>query len=122
MQAQANAEARAEAVFEALADGTRRAVLREVAERGPVTATELATGLPVTRQAIAKHLAVLRGAGLVEPERAGRETRFSADTRPMADASRWLDDTGAAWDERLGRLAARLEQRARARGGPSERE
>jgi DNA-binding transcriptional ArsR family regulator len=121
-QARRDEEARAEAVFEALADGTRRAVLRQVAERGPVTATELATGLPVSRQAIAKHLAVLRGAGLVDQERAGRETRFSADTGPMVDASRWLEATGAAWDDRLGRLAARLEQRARARGGPPERE
>jgi DNA-binding transcriptional ArsR family regulator len=117
-----DAEARAEAVFDALADGTRRAVLREVAERGPVTATELATGLPVSRQAIAKHLAVLRGAGLVDQERAGRETRFSADTGPMTDASRWLAATGAAWVERLGRLAARLDERARAGGGRSGRE
>ena len=69
-------------MFEALADPTRRAVLRDVAERGPVTATELAADLPVTRQAIAKHLAVLREAGLVDPERAGRETRFSATPGP----------------------------------------
>jgi DNA-binding transcriptional ArsR family regulator len=103
-----DAEARAGAVFEALADPTRRAVLRDVAERGPVTATELASGLPVTRQAIAKHLAVLRAAGLVAPERAGRESRFSATPEPMLDAGRWLDATGAAWDDRLGRLAARL--------------
>lgn len=117
-----DAEARAGAVFEALADATRRAVLRDVAERGPVTATELAASLPVTRQAVAKHLAVLRDAGLVDQERAGRETRYSATTRPMVDASRWLDATGAAWDDRLGRLAARLEQRARDGEAPSGRE
>jgi DNA-binding transcriptional ArsR family regulator len=117
-----DAEARAGAVFEALADPTRRAVLRDVAERGPVTATELAADLPVTRQAIAKHLAILRAAGLVAPERAGRETRFSATTAPMADASRWLDATGAAWDDRLHRLSARLEARARGRDGPAGRE
>ena len=115
-------EARAGAVFEALADATRRAVLRDVAERGPVTATDLAVELPVTRQAIAKHLAVLREAGLVDQERAGRETRFSATTGPMADASRWLADTGRAWDDRLGRLTARLEQRARDRDGSAGRE
>lgn len=113
----ADAEARAGAVFEALADPTRRAVLRDVAERGPVTATQLAADLPVSRQAIAKHLAVLREAGLVAPERAGRETRFSATTAPMGEASHWLDATGAAWDDRLQRLSARLEDRARGRDG-----
>lgn len=106
-----DAEARAGAVFDALADPTRRQVLRHVAEQGPRTATELATGLPVTRQAVAKHLAVLRGAGLVEPERRGRETRFSATLRPLADAGRWLTDTGAAWDDRLERLARRARDR-----------
>lgn len=112
-----SAEARAGAVFEALADATRRAVLRDVAERGPVTATELAAALPVTRQAVAKHLAVLREAGLVDQERAGRETRFRATPGPMADASRWLDATGSAWDDRLARLAERARDRAAGSGG-----
>ncbi len=114
-----DAEARAGAVFEALADPTRRAVLRDVAELGPVTATELAAQLPVSRQAIAKHLAMLREAGLVAAARAGREQRFSATPAPLLDASRWLDATGAAWDDRLNRLAARARTRggARARNG-----
>jgi DNA-binding transcriptional ArsR family regulator len=117
-----DAEARAGAVFEALADPTRRAVLRDVAEHGPLTATELAADLPVTRQAVAKHLAVLRDAGLVTPERAGREIRFSATTAPLADASRWLEVTGEAWDDRLARLSARLERRARDRDDQAGRE
>jgi DNA-binding transcriptional ArsR family regulator len=108
-------------VFEALADPTRRAVLRDVAERGPLTATELAAELPVSRQAIAKHLAVLAGAGLVARERAGREARFTATPAPLADAGRWLDATGAAWDDRLARLGERLEQ-VRGRDGPPRRE
>jgi ArsR family transcriptional regulator, cadmium/lead-responsive transcriptional repressor len=111
-----DAEARAGAVFEALADATRRAVLRDVAERGPVTATELAADLPVTRQAIAKHLAILREAGLVDQERAGRETRFRATPAPMVDASRWLAATGTAWDDRLARLVARARDRAAGSG------
>lgn len=115
-------EERAGAVFEALADPTRRAVLRDVAERGPVTATELATALPVTRQAIAKHLAVLRDAGLVAQARAGRETRFSATPGPMAEAGRWLEVTGEAWDGRLGRLSERLQERSREGGRSAERE
>lgn len=118
----AGAEARAGAVFEALSDPTRRAVLRDVAERGPLTATELAADLPVSRQAIAKHLAVLRDAGLVAPAREGRELRFSATPAPLLDAGRWLDATGAAWDDRLTRLAARLDARARGRDGGSGRE
>jgi DNA-binding transcriptional ArsR family regulator len=94
-------------VFAALADRTRRAVLRHVAERGPVTATELADELPVSRQAVAKHLAVLQDAGLVTPRKQGRENRFTATTAPLAAAERWLADAGRAWDDRLSRLAAR---------------
>jgi DNA-binding transcriptional ArsR family regulator len=101
------------AVFAALADPTRRTVLREVAERGPVTATELAARVPVTRQAIAKHLGVLEDAGLVTPSRAGRENRFTATPARLAEAERWLHAEGQAWDGRL----ARLEAAARARGG-----
>jgi DNA-binding transcriptional ArsR family regulator len=106
-----DAEARAGAVFDALADPTRRTVLRHVAEQGPRTATELASDLPVTRQAVAKHLAVLREAGLVQPERLGRETRYSATLGPLTDAGRWLTRTGAAWDDRLARLAGRARTR-----------
>ena len=113
MTSTSEAEARASAVFEALADPTRRAVLRDVAEHGPRTATEVAAELPVTRQAVAKHLAVLRQAGLVEPERAGRETRFSATLAPLTEAGRWLARAGDAWDGRL----RRLEERARGRDG-----
>jgi len=106
-----DAEARAAAVFEALADPTRRAVLRDVAEQGPRTATQLAADLPVSRQAVAKHLAVLRSAGLVAPARAGRETRFTATLAPLAEAGRWLDRTGQAWEDRLARLEARARRR-----------
>lgn len=106
-------------MFEALADPTRRAVLRAVAEQGPRTATELAGDLPVSRQAIAKHLAVLQAAGLVDAARHGRETRWSATPKPMVEAGAWLGRTGSAWDDRLGRLAARATERVRGRdGGP----
>jgi DNA-binding transcriptional ArsR family regulator len=108
---QARADGAAGAVFAALADPTRRAVLRDVAEHGPVTATELAERHPVTRQAIAKHLAVLQDAGLVAPQRRGRENRWTATPQPMADAARWLEAAGTAWDDRLRRLAARAARR-----------
>ncbi len=117
-----DAEARAGAVFDALADPTRRAVLRNVAERGPLTATELAAALPVTRQAVAKHLAVLREAGLVRTARAGRELRYTATPGPMAEAGRWLERTGAAWDDRLGRLAERARRRSSGRDPTPDRE
>ena len=98
-------------VFAALADPTRRAVLRHVAERGPVTATELAGALPVSRQAVAKHLAVLQDAGLVAHRKEGRENRFTATTAPLAAAERWLSEAGRSWDDRLSRLAARASSR-----------
>jgi DNA-binding transcriptional ArsR family regulator len=109
-------DARAGAVFEALADATRRAVLRDVVARGPSTATELAADLPVSRQAVAKHLSILRDAGLVTHERAGREARFTASLGPLDHAEAWLHATGAAWDQRLSRLAARARERDGAAG------
>ena len=114
----ADADGRAGMVFEALADGTRRSLLRDVASRGPRTATELAAELPISRQAVAKHLAILREAGLVTDERSGRETRFSATLGPLAEAEAWLRTTGASWDDRL----ARLERLARERDGGAGRE
>jgi DNA-binding transcriptional ArsR family regulator len=95
-------------VFTALADPTRRAILRAVAEDGPVTATALAGRLPVTRQAVAKHLGLLREAGLVAPERAGRETRFTAVGAPLDDLATWAADAGRRWDDRLARLRRHL--------------
>jgi DNA-binding transcriptional ArsR family regulator len=96
-------------LFAALADATRRAILRAVAEQGPVTATALADRLPVSRQAVAKHLALLRGAGLVTAERSGRETRFTAATEPLDDLATWAESAGRRWDDRLDRLRRRFE-------------
>jgi DNA-binding transcriptional ArsR family regulator len=92
-------------VFAALGDPTRREVLEQVATRGDATATELAAALPITRQAVAKHLHVLAGAGLVAPRRAGRETRYAPTPEPLGDAIAWMADLGAQWDGRLARLA-----------------
>jgi DNA-binding transcriptional ArsR family regulator len=96
-------------VFEALADPTRRAVVRRLAEGGPATATQLAGELPVTRQAVAKHLATLAEAGLVTSDRQGRETRFSFTPEPLADAVSWMADVGRQWDGRLQALSQYLE-------------
>ena len=105
----------AEGVFDALGDPTRRAVLGAVATAGPVTATELARRFPVSRQAVVKHLGALAGAGLVAPERAGREVRYHLVPAPLDDAATWLRHVGGAWDARIERLRTHLDP------GPSTR-
>ena len=99
-------------VFAALADPTRRQVLSLVAEGRARTATELAAALPVTRQAVSKHLAILEGAELVDAERSGRTMRFHATPEPLSDAIAWMAQVGGEWDERLGRLHAAVGKRA----------
>jgi ArsR family transcriptional regulator, cadmium/lead-responsive transcriptional repressor len=95
------------AVFAALADPTRREVVRSLAGQPGLTASRLAGELPMTRQAVSKHLAALSGAGLVQARREGRETRYMLTPAPLADAMRWMSEVEAEWDERLSRLAAR---------------
>lgn len=98
-----------DAVFSALADPSRRFVVQTLAVRGTATPTELAARLPVTRQAVTKHLAALREAGLVEATRAGRETRYELTPAPLASAAAWLEEVGDAWDERLAALKRLVE-------------
>ena len=94
-------------VFAALGDPTRREVLRSVAAQPDLTASRLAGELPITRQAVAKHLAALERAGLVEPRREGRETKYTVTPAPLVDAMDWMAEVGAAWDTRLARLVER---------------
>jgi DNA-binding transcriptional ArsR family regulator len=98
-------------VFAALADPTRRQVVEMLAREPSVTATGLAAELPISRQAVAKHLAVLRGAGLVHPSRVGRETRYALEREALDDAARWIDRVGGEWDRRLGALRRSLNRR-----------
>jgi DNA-binding transcriptional ArsR family regulator len=97
-------QAASDAVFAALADPTRRQVLRLVAERGPTSATLLERELPVTRQAVVKHLVVLSRAGLVTRQRAGQEVRYALAPEPLDDVSAWIAELGSRWDDRLARL------------------
>ena len=99
----AGSAASTDAVFAALADPTRRAVFARLAG-APATATQLAADLPITRQAVAKHLTVLADAGLVESARHGRETRYRITPQPLTAAMDWMVHVGAAWDGRLARL------------------
>jgi DNA-binding transcriptional ArsR family regulator len=99
-------------VFDALADPNRRRLLGFLAERETATATELAGELPVTRQAVAKHLAALSAAGLVEGTRQGRETRYRLTPAPLTEAMAWMADVGAQWDARLAALGRHLGPKA----------
>jgi DNA-binding transcriptional ArsR family regulator len=101
-------EDRAGSVFGALSDATRRQLLSAVATQPAVTATELASGLPITRQAVAKHLAALTDAGLLTRERAGREVRYRVTPEPLEDAVSWIAAVGGQWDDRLAALARQL--------------
>jgi DNA-binding transcriptional ArsR family regulator len=101
-------DAEAGAVFAALADPTRRHLVAMLAEQGGATATGLAAELPISRQAVAKHLATLGRAGLVSESRRGREHRFELDPRPLTDAAAWLTTVGAEWDSRLADLKRML--------------
>jgi DNA-binding transcriptional ArsR family regulator len=98
-------------VFGALADPTRRALLERLSAEGGATATELAARLPMTRQAVTKHLAVLAGAGLVDSRRQGRETRYRPTPAPLGEAVAWMAGVGAEWDERLAALARTVQRR-----------
>jgi DNA-binding transcriptional ArsR family regulator len=100
-------------VFFALGDATRRALLEEVSARGSATATQLAAELPITRQAVAKHLGVLADAGLVRGERAGRETRYVPTPAPLGDAVSWMTELGSHWDDKLAALHRAATRRAR---------
>jgi DNA-binding transcriptional ArsR family regulator len=100
------------AVFGALADPTRRFVVRCLAEGGPVTATELADRLPITRQAVAKHLSALYEAGLVQRSKEGRETRYRLTPDPFTDAVAWMTEVGAGWERRLNALRSHLDSRS----------
>jgi ArsR family transcriptional regulator, cadmium/lead-responsive transcriptional repressor len=99
-----SAEQRAGAVFAALADPTRRHLVEALAAEPGTTATGLAASLPISRQAVAKHLKLLAEAGLVSSRRSGREAHFELDPRPLGEAAAWLSAVNAEWDERLRRL------------------
>lgn len=103
-------DARVGAVFGALADSTRRHLVEALAADPGATATGLASALPISRQAVAKHLKLLSEAGLVSSHRSGREALFELDTQPLAEAAAWIGAVGAEWDDRLGRLQQLLQR------------
>lgn len=98
----------ADAVFAALGDPTRRQVLSALGRHGEASATDLARSLPVTRQAVQKHLAILSGASLVATRRVGREVLYRPTPAPMSDAMAWMAEVGSQWDSRLAALERSL--------------
>ena len=112
----------AEQVFTALSDPTRRAILAALATAGPATATDLAASLPISRQAIAKHLALLAGAGLVRPEPGERRrVRYQLRSAPMQVAQQFLAALARDWDGPLGALKNHLDQSAHPPAIPARR-
>lgn len=103
-------------VLVALADPTRRRLLDLLAAQRGATATTLADGLPVSRQAVVKHLAVLDAAGLVSGSRVGREVRYTVRPAALDATARWMATLATDWDRRLAtikRVAEAAEQDAR---------
>jgi DNA-binding transcriptional ArsR family regulator len=99
------------AVFGALADPTRRWMVEALLRDGSSTVPAFTASLPITRQAVAKHLAALTEAGLVEREPGpGREVRYRLQSGALDPAASWLRDTQRAWDGRLGRLKRSVER------------
>jgi DNA-binding transcriptional ArsR family regulator len=104
-------------LWAAVADPTRRRLLDALLAHGEATATTLAGDLPVTRQAIAKHLSVLARAGLVDSRRVGREVRYTVRPERLDAATGWLARVAAEWDDRLGAIKRLAESSARERTG-----
>ena len=102
------------AVFAALSDPTRRRMLDAILAEGTTSVPRLTAQLPITRQAVAKHLSALDQAGLIERvggDRSGREVHYQLRPDALHEAATWLADADAAWERRLSRLKEVLEGR-----------
>ena len=99
-----------ETVFTALADPTRRQILDSLRAEGPMSIKQLSEPLPMSRQAVTKHLDLLCSSGLVRIERAGRERIHSLNPTPLRELEAWLRPYSEAWDRRLARLKQHLEE------------
>ena len=106
-------------VFGALADPTRRSMVEVLLRDGSTSAPSLSAGLPISRQAVAKHLAALEDAGLLERlPGAGREVRYTLRGEALEPAAAWLRDAGRSWDRRLDGLKRAVESDTKGRSGP----
>ncbi|MFI8193343.1 ArsR/SmtB family transcription factor [Streptomyces sp. NPDC085946] len=108
-----------DSVLGALADPTRRRLLDLLAGLGEATATTLAERLPVSRQAVVKHLAVLDAAGLVSGGRVGREVRYAVRPAGLDATARWMASLAADWERRLATIR-RVAEAAERDAGPAD--
>jgi ArsR family transcriptional regulator, cadmium/lead-responsive transcriptional repressor len=98
-------------VFAALADPTRRQMVQALLRDRTTTVPALTAALPITRQAVAKHISTLDGAGLIERETGGgREVSYRLRSGALGPAAAWIRDAESAWDERLARLKDAVER------------
>ena len=95
-----------EELWTALGEPSRLRVLDALLDRGDATSTTLAQGLPLTRQGVTKHLAVLGKVGLVAGRRQGREVHYAVDPGRLAEAARAMSAVAARWDRRLAKIKA----------------
>ena len=100
-----------ESVFSAVADPTRRTILGRLRSLGPLSIKQLAEPLPITRQAVTKHLDIPIASDLVEARRVGRERLHFLNPTPLHEVEDWLKPYAQAWDHRLGRLQQHLEEK-----------
>jgi DNA-binding transcriptional ArsR family regulator len=91
-------------VFAALGDGTRLALVMRLSDQSPLSIARLTEGTSLTRQAVSKHLVVLRRAGLIRAVRSGRERLIELRPRPLDEARDRLNKIGRQWEAALGRL------------------
>lgn len=95
--------------FAAISDPTRRGILERLRRDGALSVTDLADPLPISRQAVTKHLDILERSGLIEHEWRGRKRVHLLKAEPLQEIDDWLAPYAAAWDERLARLEEYLE-------------
>jgi DNA-binding transcriptional ArsR family regulator len=111
MRASASAALKARAeIFAALGDATRLSVLDRLSRGTPQSIIRLTAGTRLTRQAVTKHLRVLEAAGVVRSMRAGRESLFALESKPIDDLRRYLETVSSQWDDALARLTAFVEE------------
>jgi DNA-binding transcriptional ArsR family regulator len=101
-------DSQARLVFVALADPTRRLLLEQLCQEGSGTATSFAARLPITRQAVTKHLTILAEAGLVTVQEVGRERRYLPHPEALQFVTTWIATIEARWDQRLAALRSYL--------------
>lgn len=97
-------------VFEAVSDPTRRTILEQLKDSRALSLSEIAATLPMTRQAVTKHLNLLRDAGLIRVQWAGRVRLHELDPMPLRQVDEWLAPYSAFWDRTLGQLEQHLKE------------